>query len=91
MREGGDLITGANAARKRVATFALDSEIRFASAADRAAFADELTAAVVELASRYHHDDGRVARLVVAAHPTPADESGAQSPSSNQTEPEENR
>ena len=36
-----------------------------------AAFADELTAAVLELAARYHHDDGRPHRLVVAAHPKP--------------------
>ena len=40
-------------------------------AEDRAAFADELTAAVLELAARYHHDDGRPHRLVVAAHPKP--------------------
>ena len=42
VREVGDLIAGASAARKPVATFAIDSEIRFASAADRAAFAEEL-------------------------------------------------
>jgi hypothetical protein len=42
-----------------------------ASAEDRAAFAEELTAAVVELAAKYHHDDGRMHRLVVAAHPKP--------------------
>jgi hypothetical protein len=51
----------------------IDTEVRFRSAADRAAFADELTAAVIELAARYHHDDGRPHRLVVAAHPKPAD------------------
>ena len=55
----------------RLPTFAIDTEIGFASAADRAAFADELTAAVTELAAKYHHDDGRPHRLVVAAHPTP--------------------
>jgi DNA-binding transcriptional ArsR family regulator len=43
----------------------------FRSAADRAAFADDLTAAVLDLAARYHHDDGRPHRLVVAAHPLP--------------------
>jgi hypothetical protein len=50
---------------------AIDTEISFRSAADRAAFADELTAAVLDLAARYHHDDGRPHRLVIAAHPTP--------------------
>lgn len=50
---------------------AIDTEIRFRSAEDRAAFADELTAAVVGLAARYHHDKGRPHRLVIAAYPKP--------------------
>jgi hypothetical protein len=54
---------------------AIDTEIRFVSAADRAAFADALTAAVLDLVARYHHDDGRPHRLVVAAHPTPEEPS----------------
>ena len=91
VREVGALGRKADDAGRRFPTLAIDTEIRFASAADRAAFADELTAAVVELASRYHHDDGRPHRLVVAAHPKPADESGAHHPSSQHTEPEENR
>jgi len=36
----GALLTGAAKARKRLATFALDAEVRFASAADRAAVRD---------------------------------------------------
>jgi hypothetical protein len=52
---------------------AIDTEIRFRSAKDRAAFADDLTAAVLDLAARYHHDDGRPHRLIVAAHPKPED------------------
>jgi DNA-binding transcriptional ArsR family regulator len=71
VREVGALARKADAAGKRLPTFTLDTEIGFASAEDRAAFADELTAAVVELAARYHHDDGRPHRLVVAAHPRP--------------------
>jgi DNA-binding transcriptional ArsR family regulator len=71
VREVGALARKAEAAGKRLPTFTLDTEIGFASAEDRAAFADELTAAVVELAARYHHDDGRMHRLVVAAHPRP--------------------
>jgi DNA-binding transcriptional ArsR family regulator len=69
--EVGGLARRADAAGKRLPTLAMDTEIRFRSADDRAAFADELTVAVVELVSRYHHDDGRPHRLVVAAHPTP--------------------
>jgi DNA-binding transcriptional ArsR family regulator len=71
VREVGDLTRRATAAGKRLPTLAIDTEIRFRSAEDRAAFADELTAAVIDLAARYHHDDGRPHRLVVAAHPKP--------------------
>ena len=59
------------ASGKRLPTLTIDTQIGFRSAADRAAFADDLTAAVLDLAGRYHHDDGRPHRLVVAAHPLP--------------------
>lgn len=75
MREVGNLARRADAAGKRLPTMSIDTEIRFRSAEDRAAFADELTAAVLDLASRYHHDDGRPHRLVVAAHPRPEETS----------------
>lgn len=71
VREVGDLARRAGAAGKRLPTMTIDTEIRFRSAEERAAFADELTAAVLQLAARYHHDDGRPHRLVVAAHPRP--------------------
>jgi DNA-binding transcriptional ArsR family regulator len=72
VRDVGTLLTGATAAQKRVATFALDGEIRFASAADRAAFAEELAQTVTELIGRYHDEKaagGRDHRLIVAIHP----------------------
>jgi DNA-binding transcriptional ArsR family regulator len=75
VREVGNLSLRAEAAGKRLPTMGIDTEIRFRSAADRAAFADELTAAVLDLAARYHHDDGRPHRLVVAAHPKPEEQS----------------
>jgi DNA-binding transcriptional ArsR family regulator len=75
VREVGALARRAVAAGRRLPTFALDTEIRFRSAADRAAFADELTEAVLDLVARYHDERGRVHRLVVAAHPKPADDS----------------
>jgi DNA-binding transcriptional ArsR family regulator len=65
----GTLITGATKARQRVATFAIDGEIRFATAADRAAFAEDLTVTVTRLAAKYHSETGRKHRLVVAVHP----------------------
>jgi DNA-binding transcriptional ArsR family regulator len=77
VRDVGTLITGAGRAGKPLATFAMDGTVRFASAADRAAFAEELAAAVTALVGKYHDEDapgGRVHRLVVAVHPTaPAD------------------
>jgi DNA-binding transcriptional ArsR family regulator len=72
VRDVGTLLTGAAAARRPVATFAADGEVRFASAADRAAFAEELAAAVTTLVGRYHDESaeqGRPYRLVVALHP----------------------
>jgi len=69
----GALITGAVGAGKRVATFALDGEVRFASATDRAAFAEELSRTVMALVSKYHDETaerGRTHRLVVAIHPS---------------------
>lgn len=74
VREVGELITSAARARKRVATFALDGEVRFASAADRAAFATELTNAITTLVGKYHDETaegGRPHRVVLAVHPTP--------------------
>jgi DNA-binding transcriptional ArsR family regulator len=79
VQEVGALLTGASRARRRVATFGLDAEVRFASAADRAAFADELSRAVAGLVSRYHDESapgGRSHRVVVGLHQIPA----AQSP-----------
>lgn len=75
IREVGHLLVGARKAGKRVATFAIDGEVRFANAADRAAFAQELTEAVGGLVARYHDasaEHGRSHRLLVAIHPSPA-------------------
>ncbi len=75
VRDVGSLLLGARAAGKRVATFALDGEVRFASAADRSAFAEELAHAVAELVTKYHDDSaegGRPHRVVVAIHPSVA-------------------
>jgi hypothetical protein len=74
VREIGDLVRRAGTAGKRLPTLALDTEIRFRSAADRAAFTADLTAAVTALVARYHDEaapGGRWHRLIVAAHPRP--------------------
>jgi DNA-binding transcriptional ArsR family regulator len=78
----GSLVNGAARANKRVATFAMDGEVRFASADDRAAFAQELADAVTGLVAKYHDEDakgGRDHRIVIAIHPSikPATKKGA--------------
>lgn len=74
VREVSQLVRRAKEADKRLATLAIDTEIRFRSPADRAAFSDELAGAVTRLVSRYHDATaagGRAHRLVVVAHPLP--------------------
>ena len=73
VQDVGELITGADRARKRVATFAVDVNVRFASASDRAAFAEELAATVTGLVGKYHDEQapgGRDHRVVLALHPS---------------------
>jgi DNA-binding transcriptional ArsR family regulator len=74
VREVGELARRAEREEKRLATLSIDTEIGFRSAADRAAFADELTASVGALVARHHDPAGRPHRLVVAAHPLPTEE-----------------
>ncbi len=61
---------------KRLATLSIDTEICFRSAAERAAFTEQLTRSITELTARYHDDSapgGRAHRLVIIAHPLPGD------------------
>ena len=74
VREVGDLVRRANESGKRLATLAVDTEVRFRSATDRAAFTSELTEAITRLVAKYHDESapgGRAHRLVVVAHPLP--------------------
>ncbi|MBV9465504.1 MAG: helix-turn-helix domain-containing protein [Solirubrobacterales bacterium] len=73
IKEVGELVARARRARRPLATFGIDTEIRFASAAERAEFVVSLSAAVERLASKYHAASapgGRKHRLVVALHPS---------------------
>jgi DNA-binding transcriptional ArsR family regulator len=68
VRDVGVLLGGA----EPVPTLTLETQIRFASADERAAFAHDLQEAIEELVSRYHDDRARGERrftLLVAAHP----------------------
>jgi DNA-binding transcriptional ArsR family regulator len=74
VREVSGLMRRAMEADKQLATLSMDTEIRFTSAADRAAFTNELTQSVLSLVSRYHDTTtpgGRTHRLVMMAHPVP--------------------
>jgi DNA-binding transcriptional ArsR family regulator len=76
VREVASLVRRSEEADKRLATLSIDTVIRFASPADRAAFTRELTQAVAALAVRYHDESapgGRPHRLVVVAHPLPTE------------------
>ncbi len=74
VREVSGLARRAQAVDKRLATLSIDTEIRFRSAADRAAFTKQLTESVTSLVGRYHDAStpgGRAHRLVIVAHPVP--------------------
>jgi hypothetical protein len=57
---------------KRVPTFTLETDVRFATPADQRRFADELTAALASLAARYHvphAQQGRTFRVFAGGYP----------------------
>jgi len=74
VREVGALMSRARETDKRLATLSIDTEIRFRSAQERAAFSRELSLTIAKLASRYHDESaagGRDHRVIVVAHPMP--------------------
>jgi DNA-binding transcriptional ArsR family regulator len=88
VREVNDLVRRAKEAGKRLPTLSIDTEVRFRSAAERAAFTSELTEAVTRLVARYHDaaaPGGRAHRLVLVAHPMPHE---SKTPHETKTPPE---
>ncbi len=77
VREVGALLQGAERAGKPLPTLSVDADVRFATPADRAAFAAELAVAVRALVARHHDEsagDGRWYRVVAVSHPrTPSE------------------
>jgi DNA-binding transcriptional ArsR family regulator len=75
-RAVGDLAllrTQAKRAGKRLATFTLQTEIRFASAADRHAFVQALTSEVARLMAKYHDEkspSGRRFQFFIGGYPS---------------------
>lgn len=72
IRDLATLCVRAKKAGKRIATLTMETEIRFASAESRAAFAEELTSTIAQLAAKYHNEHaegGRRFRLIAASYP----------------------
>lgn len=83
IREVGALEDRARREQKRLATLTLEGELRFASAESRAAFAEELAAAVARLSAKYHDEgapNGRRFRLLAAVHPAAEPEGADRKP-----------
>jgi DNA-binding transcriptional ArsR family regulator len=72
VRDVATLQSSAKRAGKRLSTLTLETDVRFASADDRAAFADELASAMAALAAKYHDDKaprGRRFHFLTVVHP----------------------
>jgi len=82
IRDVSVLRQSADRKNQKLATLTAETEIRFASAQERADFTEELTTSIAQLAMKYHNDSaegGRSFRLLLAAYPAtiktePADE-----------------
>ena len=76
IRELARLRTRAAAASKRLATLTLQAEVRFARAADRQAFTEELSNEIARLTAKYHDQHaagGRRYRFFMGAYPAPSE------------------
>lgn len=74
VREVADLLHGSKEQGKHLATLGIDTEVRFRSPTERAAFTAELTETITGLVARYHDaavPGGRAHRLILVAHPLP--------------------
>ncbi len=72
IRDVAVLRTAAEKAGKALPTMTLQTEVRFASAAAQATFAEELAAALTQLAAKYHDEEaerGRAFRFFVGGYP----------------------
>jgi DNA-binding transcriptional ArsR family regulator len=74
IRELATMQAAADAAKKKLPTFALEVDVRFGSAERRDAFAEELAANVADLVRKYHGDKtprGRSFRFYLGSYPRP--------------------
>lgn len=81
IRDVAALRMRAQKAGKRLATLSLQTEVRFASATDRAAFVEELTAEIARLVAKYHNEQapgGRKFQFVLGGYPAVKEDAGTQ-------------
>ncbi|MEI8407754.1 MULTISPECIES: ArsR/SmtB family transcription factor [unclassified Kribbella] len=71
VRDVARMKTKADAAGKRLLTFTLEAEVRFAEPGDLHRFTDALTEAIRRTVAEFDTDDGRPYRLIAGGHPAP--------------------
>ncbi|HET6293121.1 MAG TPA: winged helix-turn-helix domain-containing protein [Kribbella sp.] len=71
VRDVARMQSKADAAGKRLLTFTLEAEVRFAEPGDVHRFTDALTEAVRRTVEEFDTEGGRPYRIVAAGHPTP--------------------
>ena len=89
IRDIAHLREGAAKAGQRLATFALQTGVRFASAEARRRFADELAREVARLAAKYHDEaagGGRRYRLFLGTYPEVKKKPGTETESTREDE-----
>jgi DNA-binding transcriptional ArsR family regulator len=72
IRDMGQIAVRAREARKKIATFTLEADVRFRSPQERSAFAAEMTLAFASICSKYDAPDApaaRAFRFVLGGHP----------------------
>jgi DNA-binding transcriptional ArsR family regulator len=90
VRDVGELEARADEAGKRLATLTLTSEVRFASAETRTAFAEELATTLARLSAKYHDETaprGRRFRFFVGGYPVPSERGRREGTESRETRP----
>jgi DNA-binding transcriptional ArsR family regulator len=72
LREVAVMRSRAEAAKKKLVTLTMQTDVCFANAKDRAAFAEELATAVASITAKYHDDaseNGRSYRVLLGSYP----------------------
>jgi len=72
VRDVARMTAAADAAGRRLLTFTIEAEMRFAAPDDVHSFADALTAAIRQIAADHDAAGGRPYRIIAGAHPAPA-------------------